>query len=158
MRRAAFSAVLFLAVQSGTATASDNWQIYRGKAASWGYDAGALGRGPRSGTLNVRYATYRLNADTLDGTVYHYAVTTAVFNCSARTARITQIALYDNDGAQIDKLAANSEAPWTPVDGNDADQISKILFAVGCKGDPAPGGAIDGGDFESALQKMKLSS
>jgi hypothetical protein len=155
MRRAILPAVLLLALQSGAATASDNWQIYKGKAASWGYDAGALGRGPRSGPLNAMYATYRLNADTLDGTVYHYAVTTAVFSCSARTTRVTQIALYDNDGAQIDKLAANSEAPATPIDGNDADQISKILFAIGCKGDPAPGGAVAGGDFESALQKMK---
>ena len=154
MRRAIVAAVLLTALPSA-AWASDNWQIYKGKAASWGYDAGALGRGPRSGALNARYATYRVTADTLDGTVYHYAVTTAVFNCSARTARVTQIALHDNDGAQIDKLAANSEEPPTPIDGNDADQISKILFSIGCKGDPAPGGAIAAGDFESALQKMK---
>lgn len=70
--------------------------------------------------------------------------------------RITQIALYDKDAEMIDKLAANSDAPWNSIDGGDADQISKILFGIGCQGTPAQAGAIEAGDFRRRPPKDEI--
>jgi len=157
MRRIAFLLLAFAGLNAHTAWASDNWIIYKGQAASWGYDAGDLGHNQQFGQITATSATYKRRGDVLDGVPYHYAVTTTVLDCTERTVRIKEIALYDKDASLVDKLAANPTAPAAPVAGNDADQISKILFSIGCQDKHGPPGAIEVKGFAAAMLKMKLT-
>lgn len=157
MRRTAFLLLAFATLTAHTAWASDNWIVYKGQSASWGYDAGDLGHNQQFGQITATSATFKRRGDILDGVPYHYAVTTTVLDCTERTVRIKEIALYDKDAALVDKLAANPTAPAALVNGNDADQISKILFGIGCQDKNGPSGAIEVKGFAAAMLKMKIS-
>jgi hypothetical protein len=157
MRRIALFVLAFTALTAHTAAASDNWIVYKGQSASWGYDAGDLGHNQQFGQITATSATYKRKGDTLDGVRYSYAVTTTVLDCTERTVRIKEIALYDKDAALLDKLGANPTAPAAQVSGSDADQISKILFSIGCQDKHGPAGGIEVRGFAAALLKMKIS-
>lgn len=157
MRRIVCLALVFASLGAPAAWASDNWIVYRGQSASWGYDAGDLGHNQQFGQITATSATYKRRGDILDGVPYHYAVTTTVLDCTERTVRIKEIALYDKDAGLLDKLAANPTAPAAQVTGNDADQISKILFSIGCQDKHGPPGAIEVRGFAAAMLKMKLT-
>jgi hypothetical protein len=157
MRRIVYLALAFAVLSAHAASASDNWVIYKGQSASWGYDAGDLGHNQQFGQITATSATYKRRGDTLDGVSYHYAVSTTLLDCTERTVRIKEIALYDNDASLVHKLAANPTAPAALVTSSDADQISKILFSIGCQDKHGPPGAIEVRGFAAAMLGMKIS-
>jgi hypothetical protein len=93
MRRIVCLAFAFAALSAHAASASDNWIIYKGQSASWGYDAGDLGHNQQFGQITATSATYKRRGDSLDGVPYHYAVSTTLLDCTERTVRIKEIAL-----------------------------------------------------------------
>lgn len=155
MRRVLLSGLALVVLGSSTAWASDNWVVYKGQGSAWAYDAGELVANTDKGIAIATYATYAAAGGNLSGTAYHFAVTKSVFNCSAESVRIGEVSLYDNNGKLIRTLAATSTAQARPVISPDVDQISKLLFGVGCAGAFPPAGAVQATGLANALQRMK---
>ncbi|MCE9521758.1 MAG: hypothetical protein K8S25_04920 [Alphaproteobacteria bacterium] len=146
-----------LALQPAAATAAENWFIYQGAKASWGYDAAKLDRGPaKTNQITTIYANYYIDSDNYEGKPYQYIVTEIVFNCQARTAQTKMVALFDNDAKPVETLFGDTTKPADSVDTSDAvDAIGKILFGIGCDGKTPPKGAIPSGDLFGTLAKLK---
>lgn len=155
MHRVLLSSLALIALNASSAWASDNWVVYKGEGGAWAYDAGELVSGGDRGLAVGTYATYAAAGGKHNGTAFHYAVTKTAFHCSAATVRVGEVDLYDAKASLIRKVPAAPNAPARPVDSSEVDQISKLLFSIGCGGAFPPSGAVQAKGLADALQRMK---